>query len=287
MTTPREPISLVDIQTEFGGGDSISISEYYAGGAYTPNPQSGSFGSVPTGGTIDFNVFRLQTKIKPRPLPYPLIRFDIKVDRITVYRINMYTGVISVLSTSSSQTHSNNGILGVTNATELSKPTATATIVVEFQNRATYQYYVSHNPTAAEPYVDIVINDDPPSASWIATIRIDIQLGGGAVNPSVSTVPYYHHMDFSLTGGNNFSLYFVAYNLFPGRTYQFYVSGHGNMTVSGIADANTRVAFVNSGGVGYQMVDEYLTFDTVYNGGGVITYADGPFNGPDQAGSNR
>ena len=46
-------ISLSDIQTEFGGSNPISISEYYRGGTYvTPNNTS-----VPTSGTISLSNF--------------------------------------------------------------------------------------------------------------------------------------------------------------------------------------------------------------------------------------
>lgn len=285
MTTPISPISLLDMQNEFGGDGSISFNEYYAGGAFVPNPQNSNYGSIPTGGAIGMDVMRNQTKILPLPAPYPLIRFNVVVDRITVYRIDMYTGAISVVSSTSSQSHSNHPILGVTNSTELAKPTATASIVVEAQNRGTYQYYVSHNPTAAEPYVDITINDDPPSASWVATIRVDIQLGNGAVRPFVSTAPYYFEQSLSLSSGNNFSLKFVAYNLTPGATYQFNCAPLGSLAAA--ADGNTRAAFINYGGVGYQMQDQYISFDTVYNGNVIIHLYDGPFNGPQQQGGSH
>jgi hypothetical protein len=51
-------ISLSDIQTEFGGSNPISISEYYRGGTYvTPNNTS-----VPTSGTISLSNFYGATK---------------------------------------------------------------------------------------------------------------------------------------------------------------------------------------------------------------------------------
>ena len=46
-------ISFSDIQTEFGGSNPISMSEYYAGGANVP---SGT-GSVPTSGAINLTIF--------------------------------------------------------------------------------------------------------------------------------------------------------------------------------------------------------------------------------------
>ena len=53
MTLPTSgPISLSDIQTEFGGSNPISLSEYYAGGSYVPAGTSGTNGAVPSSGTI-------------------------------------------------------------------------------------------------------------------------------------------------------------------------------------------------------------------------------------------
>ena len=46
-------ISLSDIQTEFGGTNPISMSEYYRGGAYVTDNNTG----VPTSGTIDIGDF--------------------------------------------------------------------------------------------------------------------------------------------------------------------------------------------------------------------------------------
>lgn len=50
-------ITLAEIQTEFGGANPISMSEYYAGGAYVPSGTSGTNGAVPTSGQISFSQF--------------------------------------------------------------------------------------------------------------------------------------------------------------------------------------------------------------------------------------
>ena len=47
------PISLDDIQSEFGGSNPIAISEYYRGGSYTPSGRL----RVPTGGQIKLSDF--------------------------------------------------------------------------------------------------------------------------------------------------------------------------------------------------------------------------------------
>jgi hypothetical protein len=51
------PLTLADIQTEFGGSNPISLSEYYAGGAYVPAGTSGTYGAVPSSGAISIQNF--------------------------------------------------------------------------------------------------------------------------------------------------------------------------------------------------------------------------------------
>ncbi len=48
------PISLADIQTEFGGSNPISLSEYYGGGTYVP---AGANPGIATSGAINMNSF--------------------------------------------------------------------------------------------------------------------------------------------------------------------------------------------------------------------------------------
>jgi hypothetical protein len=64
MTTPTTPISFSDIQTEFGGNNPISLSEYYKGGGYVPSSQSygGGYGSMSIGGAIEMYNFRNKQK---------------------------------------------------------------------------------------------------------------------------------------------------------------------------------------------------------------------------------
>jgi len=58
MTLPSSgPLTLANIQTEFGGSNPISLSEYYAGGSYVPAGTSGTYGAVPSSGTISIRNF--------------------------------------------------------------------------------------------------------------------------------------------------------------------------------------------------------------------------------------
>lgn len=51
------PLSLTDIQTEFGGTNPIGLSEYYAGGGLVPAGTTGTYGAVPSSGTISIQNF--------------------------------------------------------------------------------------------------------------------------------------------------------------------------------------------------------------------------------------
>lgn len=51
------PLTLTDIQTEFGGANPIGLNEYYAGGTYVPAGTSGTGGAVPSSGAISIANF--------------------------------------------------------------------------------------------------------------------------------------------------------------------------------------------------------------------------------------
>lgn len=58
MTLPTSgPLSLNDIKGEFGGPTSPSLGDYYAGGSYVPSGTSGTYGAVPSSGTISIQNF--------------------------------------------------------------------------------------------------------------------------------------------------------------------------------------------------------------------------------------
>ena len=58
MTLPTSgPLTLADIQTEFGGSNPIGLNEYYAGGGLVPTGTTGTYGAVPTSGTLSVHDF--------------------------------------------------------------------------------------------------------------------------------------------------------------------------------------------------------------------------------------
>jgi hypothetical protein len=59
------PLSLDDIQTEFGGTNPIDLSEYYAGGANVPPGTTGDSGPIPTSGEIAVGEFYGSTNRVP------------------------------------------------------------------------------------------------------------------------------------------------------------------------------------------------------------------------------
>lgn len=65
MTTPTGPISLGDVQTEFGGSNPIGMNEYYRGGTYVNSATAaGTSGSqIATSGAIQLGDFRGVTAV--------------------------------------------------------------------------------------------------------------------------------------------------------------------------------------------------------------------------------
>lgn len=65
MALPTTSLSFSALQTEFGGSNPISLSEYYrgAGGGYVPSGTTSSYGTIPTSGQINLGVFRGTQKV--------------------------------------------------------------------------------------------------------------------------------------------------------------------------------------------------------------------------------
>lgn len=59
------PLTLADIQTEFGGTNPIGLNEYYAGGVNVPSGTTGTFGAVPSSGAISIRNFYGTSKFTP------------------------------------------------------------------------------------------------------------------------------------------------------------------------------------------------------------------------------
>ena len=64
------PLSLTDIQGEFGGSNPISLSEYYAGGGLVPPGTTGTYGAVPSSGEISIQNFYGTANFSPSTNTY-------------------------------------------------------------------------------------------------------------------------------------------------------------------------------------------------------------------------
>ena len=51
-------LALSAVQTEFGGSNPVSMSEYYSGGDNVPSGISGNNGTIPTSGALQMDDFR-------------------------------------------------------------------------------------------------------------------------------------------------------------------------------------------------------------------------------------
>jgi hypothetical protein len=64
MALPTTSLSFSALQTEFGGDNPISLSEYVRGGLYVPSGTTSSYGTIPTtNSNINMGVFRGTQKV--------------------------------------------------------------------------------------------------------------------------------------------------------------------------------------------------------------------------------
>ena len=58
MAVPSTNVGFSSIQTEFGGSNPISLSEYYSGGPLVPSGSPAPNGPIPSSGQISVGQFR-------------------------------------------------------------------------------------------------------------------------------------------------------------------------------------------------------------------------------------
>src|SRR5210317_1457957 len=63
MAVPTTNVGMSDIQTEFGGSNPISLSEYYSGGPLVPAGSPAPNGPIPSSGQISIGQFRGAEKV--------------------------------------------------------------------------------------------------------------------------------------------------------------------------------------------------------------------------------
>jgi hypothetical protein len=92
------PLSLNDIQGEFGGTNPISLSEYYAGGAFVPAGTSGTNGPVPSSGTISISNFYGTSNVVISVTGQFISAFNFGAGATAAYRLNSNGQVEQVLN---------------------------------------------------------------------------------------------------------------------------------------------------------------------------------------------
>lgn len=149
------------------------------------------------------------------PGPVDFLRFSAQVNDLVTMRfyLNNPSGVVTTAGT---------GPYGIYTVQQLYTtpainitPGTVATLTIEHQTRASNTQTITHQPTAAEPYVDVTLDDIPPGGAVNLGILITIDLGPGAVEPVVYNGPF--------TGGNN------AGNGVTGPTRGYYSTADGTI----------------------------------------------------------
>lgn len=112
------PLTLANIQTEFGGVNPIGLNEYYAGGAYVTAGTSGTYGAVPSSGAIS-------------------IRNFYGTSSVTVLTVNSTVTNYNIFTSAGSPTTALNVILNITSSGVIGGVGTTALIVGQFPTGST------------------------------------------------------------------------------------------------------------------------------------------------------
>lgn len=112
------PLTLANIQTEFGGSNPIGLNEYYAGGAYVTAGTSGTYGAVPSSGAIS-------------------IRNFYGTSSATVLTVNSTITNYNIFTSAGSPTTAVNVILNITSSGVIGGVGTTALLVGQFPTGST------------------------------------------------------------------------------------------------------------------------------------------------------
>lgn len=210
MTLPvySNPISLGQIQTEFGGSNPASISEYYSGGSQVATGTSGyPLGvqtAIPTSGPISFSNFYGSTSVSATPTtpsyymsPASVTRnegntvvFTITVSNVpnstTLYWTTSGTGITTADFSDGLLTGS---VTTVSNSASFSRTIASDT-VTEGQETATFNLRTGSISGPIVASSTLVINDTslaPSTPTYVLSSNIASVNEGSAVTISLAT----------------------------------------------------------------------------------------------------
>ena len=170
------PLTLANIQTEFGGSNPISLNEYYAGGANVPAGTTGTYGAVPSSGTISIrNFYGTSNTTFPLPTPTNISAFD-TAPAIAEYNLRS-DGVVSKF-VNGLETVIGNWIVPNTTASSYE---VRATIVSGSLSSGTTGSYLSLGTTRSW-----AVSANSPGTNQACTLTIEIRLTSGP-GPVVAT----------------------------------------------------------------------------------------------------
>lgn len=178
------PLSLGDIQTEFGGSNPISLNEYYAGGAYVPAGTSGTFGAVPSSGTISIQNFYGTSKVVYRLDTDIYIDFALSpTDARVTFSVNS-NGTVLVTGDTSGTLDSYNWLTPTTGSTSYyvrATPTSgtfssgtTGTWLALTSNRTWITEFTSNSPGSKSTTADIEIATDSAGANVVVSASVTL-----------------------------------------------------------------------------------------------------------------
>lgn len=139
MALPTTSLSFSALQTEFGGSNPISLSEYYrgAGNGYVPSGTTSAYGTIPTSGQISLGVFRGTQKTAP--VVISIASDSISSDAVYETDSDLQSASYGILASgliAAQATSTNNGLTinGITDGTNWVTPTSAAS---NYEVRAT------------------------------------------------------------------------------------------------------------------------------------------------------
>lgn len=233
------PLTLADIQTEFGGSNPISLSEYYAGGTYVPAGTSGTYGAVPSSGTISIQNFYGTSNV--------LIGGGNWLGTLSSATNDMFS------STSAVDSSGNTIVVGMENST-------TSLVVVKYNSTGTIQW---QNKYSGFFYTYIGCTVDSSGNIYVATPRYNASLSDFdcAVIKLNSSGAVQWSQEFSFSGG---ALFISTYNYFP----KVVVDSSGNVYV-GASFGSKQTIIVKYNSSGTQQASQIIgtsSYDTVIGG---------------------
>ena len=138
MALPTTSLSFSALQTEFGGSNPISLSEYKRGGTYVPSGTTSAYGTIPTtNSNIALGLFRGTQKTTPDVIS--IANDYIAADSVYESDLDFNTATYGIRSNGTiDATYTSNGGYGgsdgLTNGTNWITPTTSASL---YEVRAT------------------------------------------------------------------------------------------------------------------------------------------------------